>query len=160
MSAALSCPQIGAHAGGGERVRRGLDHARAGSPQSRCRQRSRVEQVERGGRREHVGRVVWRRAQQAGEIRVGDRRHQHRVAAREHRHGLNEGARGGVVEQIAQHEHQRPLAAGDGLKGLLVVAVEQLRLEVEQRRDDLTPAAAPRGQLSPRPAASNAIAPQ
>ena len=43
--------------------------------------------------------------------RVGRAGHDHGVAAGEHRHRLHQRPRGRLLEQVAEHEHERPLGA-------------------------------------------------
>ena len=68
------------------------------------------------------------------------------MAAREHRHGVDERPRRRLLQQVAEDHDQRALGALDGLEGELVVGVDGPRLEVEQRAHDGVAARAPRGQ--------------
>ncbi len=69
------------------------------------------------------------------------------MAAGEHRHGVDQRPRGIVVEQVAQDEHERPPPAGDPAERQLVVAVDEPRLQVEQRPHEVPAARAARTQL-------------
>ena len=70
------------------------------------------------------------------------------MAAGEHRHGVDERPRRGLLEQVAEDDDQRALGALDGLEGELVVRVDGARLEVEQRAHDRVAARAPRRQAA------------
>ncbi len=68
-----------------------------------------------------------------GVRRAGD---EHRVLAGEHRNGADERPGGGLLEQVGEDDHERALLALGAPEGLLVVAVDRGRLEVEERADD------------------------
>ena len=63
-------------------------------------------------------------------------RDDHDVAPGEHRHGVDERPRGGLLEQVAEDHDQAALGALDGLERELVVGVDRARLEVEERAHD------------------------
>ena len=77
---------------------------------------------------------------------------------REHRHGLDQRARGGLLEQVGEDDDQRALGAFGAAEGELVVAVERPGLEVEERAGDGLPALAARLERD-ADRSSNAIAP-
>ena len=82
------------------------------------------------------------------EVGVAHRGDEHDVAAREHRHRVDERPRRRLLEQVAEDDDQRALGALDGLEGELVVGVDGARLEVEQRAHDGVAARAPRRQAA------------
>ena len=142
-------PQVGGDAGGRQPVGGRLDDLRAGPPQHVRHARARAEHVERHGlRAEGVG-VVRRRREHAVEVGVAHAGDGDRVAAREHRHRVDQRPSGGLLQQVAEDQHQRALGALDAAEGELVVGLLGARLEVEQRPHHRAAAGPPGSEPAP-----------
>ena len=144
-------PEVGAHAGGGERAGGRLEHARPGALEPVRDAGAGGEDVERDRLAVDVAGVAGGGRELGVEVGVADGGDDHHVAAREHRHGVDERPRGGLLEQVAEDHDQRALGALDGLERELVVGVDGARLEVEQRAHDGVAAGAPRRQAAADP---------
>ena len=89
---------------------------------------------QRGGRRPQRRGAASSPAGEALDVGVAGGGDHHGVAAGEDRDGVDERARGRLVEQIGEDDDQRALAAADRAERELVVAVALGGLEVEESR--------------------------
>ena len=109
--------------------------------------RARGEHVERDGGPVDVDPLRRLRARRARcELDIGDGGNRDRVAAGQHRQRVEQRLRGGLVEHVGQHEHERALRSLHPAERALVVAVDGARLEVEERPDDRVGAAPARAR--------------
>ena len=126
-------PQVGGDAGAGQPVGRRLDHDGARAADLRGGARPRAADVDGHGGAREIALVLRRGGRERLELRVGRAGDHDGVAAREHGHRLDQRARGGLLQEVAEDEHERALGALHAPERELVVGVDGPRLQVEQR---------------------------